>query len=156
MGYNLAIGEGYLAYDKSDNYLRVEVRSEHLDNAPAFGEPTDYTNQRWPSYTAWADFLRFTNLYEIILDKDNDLCLMPSHPGFAAISEEHKAVIDEAYEAFYIKYPNCKAGYSPKQTDFVEDPEWPRENTYAVRLEWLKFWIDWSLENCEIPTFYNS
>lgn len=152
MGYNLAIGNGYLAYDKEDNYLRVEVKSERLDNAPAYGEPTDYTNQRWPSYTAWSKFMEHVGLYDILWNKESELCLIPSHPGYAPISNEHKEAIDKAWVDFHNKYPNVEAGFAKDG----EEENWPEENGFAVRLEWLKFWVDWSLENCEIPTFYNS
>ena len=59
----------------------------------------------------------------------------------------------------YEKYPNCRAGYSTKINEkegFFEDIDWPAENNHAVRLEWLKYWVDWALENCECPVFYNS
>jgi len=53
MGYTLRIGE--LGDDG-------EVETVRHDDAPAFDEPTDYTNDRWPSYTAWWGFVRACGL----------------------------------------------------------------------------------------------
>lgn len=154
MGYTLTIGNAYLQYDKAERSLTVECRNETLDNAPAFGEPTDGTNSRWPSYTSWADFSRFVGLYGLFFDKNNPECeiLIDHHPGFVALSETHKEIIDEAYAAYYLKYPNAKPGFKPD--GFIGT--WPDENAHAARLEWLKFWVDWALVNCEMPIFYNS
>ena len=80
------------------------------------------------------------------------------HPGCIPLSEKHKEIVDKAYKDFYEKYPNAKAGYSQKQLEdsVGKDKDWPDENIWAARLEWLKFWIDWALENCDKPVFYNS
>lgn len=161
MGYTLIIGNATMDYDKEYCSLKITAEPIELENSPAYGEPTDGTNQRWPSYIAWKDFTRFVGLYDLFFDKDFngpncEICLIFEHPGHTVISQYHKQQIDEAYERFYKKYPNCKPGYSPLATDFKEDPNWPEENSYAVRLEWLKFWVDYALQNCEIPIFYNS
>jgi hypothetical protein len=89
-------------------------------------------------------------------DKENGL--IRNHPGCVPLTKEHKEIIDKTYKEFYEKYPNCKAGYSPKMDEAkgIYDNKWPKENSYAVRLEWLKYWIDWALENCKNPVFYNS
>ena len=57
MNYNLTIGEAVVVVDWDEFGIVVSAKKEHHDIAPAFGEPTDYSNQRWPSYTAWEDFL---------------------------------------------------------------------------------------------------
>lgn len=56
MGYNLTIGEAVLSWD--EDYVCVDAQDVTLPNAPAFGDPTDHTNSRWPSYSVWADFCR--------------------------------------------------------------------------------------------------
>lgn len=155
MGYNLTIGNACLEFQREDSYLTISAERVDLPNAPAFGEPTDNSNMRWPSYTSWGNVMREIGLYNL-MDKENENCLIPEHPGHCVLNAEIKKEIDIAYDAFYKKYPNCKAGYSPKSTDFYEDPDWPSENSTAVRLEWLKFWVDWALENCVIPIFHNS
>ena len=158
MGYTLRIGNAYMDFDKEYNYLKIDAEAKTLPNAPAFGEPTDNSNSRWPSYTAWHDFTKFAGLYDLFFNKEREdpECLLKEHPGYTVITKEHQKEINRLYKLFYIKYPNCKAGFSPNATDFADDPNWPIENSYAVRFEWLKFWIDWALENCEIPIFYNS
>jgi hypothetical protein len=158
MGYTLVIGELKTQVEKDglDSYISHEAEIKNINFAPAFGEPTDYENQRWPSYTSWHDSMRFVGLYDFMFNKENGL--IRSHPDCIPLTIEHKEIIDKAYKDFYSKYPNCKAGYSPKvkEDPFAEDYNWPKENGYATRLEWLKFWVDWSLENCENPVFYNS
>lgn len=158
MGYTLTIGEleTTITDDGLESCVWNQAKNVHLDNAPAFGEPTDYTSSRWPSYTAWANFARFVDLYDFFYDKSTGL--IRQHPGCVPLKKEHKEIIDEAYKKFYEKYPNAKAGFSPKEKEdmFFEDKDWPEENAYAVRLEWLKFWVDWALENCKNPVFENS
>lgn len=158
MGYTLKIGELKVSINGEgiDSYISNDVELVEHENDPAFREPTDYQNIRWPSYTAWADSMRFIGLYDFMFNKDNGI--LREHPGCFPLTKEHKEIIDKAHYDFYKKYPNCKAGYSPltKENEFFEDENWPKENNYAVRLEWLKYWVDWALANCKMPVFYNS
>lgn len=159
MGYTLIIGELKTFVEQDGLDSRIINRAEEVihKTAPAYGEPTDYSNSRWPSYSSWADAMRFVGLYDMMFDEETGL--MRNHPDCVPLVKEHKEIIDKAYKEFYEKYPNCKAGYSPKINEkegIYEDAEWPEENNYATRLEWLKYWVDWALENCKIPVFYNS
>lgn len=159
MGYTLTIGElkTTVKYHGLESYIQNYAEDVTDEKAPAFGEPTDHLNSRWPSYTAWHDAMRFVGLHEMMFNKENGL--IRNHPDCVPLVKEHKEIIDKAYLEFYKKYPGCKAGYSPKIKEkggIYEDPEWPQENGYAVRLEWLKYWVDWALENCKHPVFYNS
>lgn len=157
MGYTLIIGElkTEIQNEGLESYIYNTAEDAKHDEAPAFGEPTDHENNRWPSYTAWGNAMRFIDLYDLMFDKHTGL--IREHPGCVPLMKEHKEIIDKAYIAFYEKYPNAKAGYSPKVDIFDnEDPDWPEENSYAVRLEWLKYWVDWALKNCKHPVFYNS
>lgn len=150
MGFSLRIGELEITDEGKD------ARSERRDDAPAFGEPTDYTNNRWPSYTSWNNAMRFVGLEDLMRNKKTGL--LRNHPGCVELTQEHKKIIDQAYADFYKKYPNCKPGYSKRQLDDDQDDDanFPEENNWAVRLEWLKYWVDWALENCKQPVFYNS
>lgn len=165
MGFTLKIGEleivginnlkdPFSHNDTMDGHVQDVERSD----APAFGEPTDYTNTRWPSYTAWHNAVKFIGLEKLFNDKKTGL--LREHPGCFQITEKHKKIIDKAHKDFYKKYPKCKPGFSKKLKDdfdnFVDDKDWPQENSYAVRLEWLKYWVDWALKNCKHPVFYNS
>lgn len=159
MGYTLIIGElkSEVIEQGLESYIKNYAELHEEKNAPAFGEPTDYSNQRWPSYSSWHDSMMFVGLQDFMFNKEYGL--LYEHPGIRPIVKQHKEIIDQAYAEFYKKYPNCKAGYSPKLDEskgIYEDPEWPMENNYATRLEWLKFWVDWALENCKQPIFYNS
>lgn len=159
MGYSLTIGE--LKHEITDDKLETEIYSYAEDvtlpNSPSYGEPTDYTNSRWPSYTSWGMAMEFVGLNDFMYNKKTGL--LRDHPGCVPLVKEHKEIIDKAHIDFYKKYPNCKPGFSPKLNDrlgIYEDSEWPEENMWAVRLEWLKFWVDWSLENCKVPVFHNT
>lgn len=158
MGYTLAIGELVLSEvsPKSTDTIPFYVETVELDFAPAFGEPTDYTNRRLPSYSGWAEAMSFVGLHDFMFNQKTGL--IKEHFDFVQLTAQHKAIIDKAHQDFYIKYPNAKAGYSPKAKEdiqFYQDHDWPEENRYAVRLEWLKFWVDWALKNCEVPVFFN-
>ena len=158
MGYTLKIGELETATtdDGLESIVLNDAKDEHHENAPAFGDPTDHTNSRWPSYSGWADVCRLTGLSEFFFNKGTGL--IRQHPGCFPLKKEHKEIIDKAYDEFYKKYPNAKPGYSPRVDDIkvFEDNEWPEENAIAVRLEWLKYWVDWALINCKQPVFVNS
>jgi hypothetical protein len=159
MGYTLKIGELKTEiYDEGlESYIHMTAEPKDLPEAPAYGEPTDNSNSRWPSYTSWANAMRFVGLYDFMYNKETGL--IRNHPGCVPLVKEHKEIIDKAHAEFYQKYPNAKAGYSPKLDEAKgvwEDPEWPMENNMATRLEWLKFWVDWALVNCKQPVFYNS
>jgi hypothetical protein len=158
MGYTLRIGEleTTVEYEGLESYISNDAKSETHENAPAFGEPTDNSNSRWSAYLCWSNSMRFVGLYDFMFN--NETGLIRHHPDCVPLVKEHKEIIDKAYKEFYEKYPNCKAGYSLKtlQDFFYHDAEWPEENSYATRLEWLKYWVDWALENCKYPVFYNS
>lgn len=157
MGYTLKIGESIVNVDKEYNYVSIDVKLEQHDKAPAFGEPTDHQNQRWPSYSSWGDFCRFTGLYEMFFDKEDGL--INQHPGQMPLLPKHKEQIDEVLKKYKEKYPNAVAGYSPKidfSKNIFEDADWPEENNWLTRLEWLKYWVDWALENCKQPIFKNT
>jgi len=150
MGYNLSIGQliTTIEADGLDSYIRNDVEFQHNEGAPAFGDMGDGTNSRYPSYVIWADCMWFVGLYDFMFSKDNGL--IRDHPGCVLLTQEHKQMIDKAYTKFYAKYPNAKAGY-PKDGENA-----PEENSCAVRLEWLKYWVDWALVNCSKPVFVNS
>lgn len=120
MGFNLIIGEA------TADGEHAKIR--RLKNAPADGVPTDYTNQRWPSYTGWTDFYNTVGLKDLFERR-----ILRDHPGFVLLQQSDKDEIDRAYQSIKL---------------------FPAE--HQVRLEWLKFWVEWALTNCEKPIFYNS
>lgn len=162
MGYTLKIGEIFVRKELMDEddqktaYFHTGVISEEHKNAPAFGEPTDRQNSRWPSYTAWSNFCDFVGLEDLFYNKEYGI--LREHPGCVPLTQSHKEEIDKALENFKKKYPKAIPSYSTNVKNIMleEDPTWPEENNFMVRLVWLKYWVDWALENCENPAFYNS
>ena len=146
MGYTLIIGEPHVRVEEEYNFVTIEVKEVKIEDAPSFGEPTDCTNSRYPSYSVWSDFCRFVGLYDMFFDKGNGI--IAEHPGVFPVLPIHKEEIDKAMLQFKKKYPNAIAGFSEK-------PGAPEANGYLARLEWLKYWIDWSLINCKQPVFKN-
>lgn len=136
MGFNLIIGEKVTETD-DDGDTYVTVKTVRLDNAPADDVPTDYTNERWPSYIGWADFYEAVGLRHIFTWRYGDTFkskpLLEKHPGWVKLTTDHKSEIDRAYQAIKTFIPE-----------------------HQVRLEWLKFWVDWALDNCTCPIFKNS
>jgi hypothetical protein len=160
MGYNLTIGEACVDYNVDDSWfeqdyndysIRVEARSEKHDAAPAFGEPTDHTNQRWPSYTAWHNFCKFTNLYDLFYD-DNERTLRGGHPGVMPVTKHMLFRVKKAKMQLKGKYPNLRAEYDVPDISEEED----MANGALCRLLWLEYWFEWALENCEQPVLTNS
>lgn len=150
------IGEASIQLDQEYCTASIQVEPQYHENAPAFNEPTDHTNSRWPSYTSWADSLRFAGLYDLFFNEENGL--MREHPGVFPLSVDHEKQIFVAIGKLKQKYPNAKAGYSPNINEskgVFEDPDWPVFNNYLVRLEWLLYWVSWALENCKNPVIYN-
>lgn len=102
------------------------------DDAPATGDPTDYTNSRWPSYTGWADFCDAYGLRQLILGK-----LMHEHPGYHALTREDLKTIRAA------------AKNEPQGRDTAAEYN-------RARMKWLLYWVKWALSNCKQPAIYNS
>lgn len=86
MGFNITIGELERPKVRDGYYSAKKVR---LENAPADGVPTDYTNQRWPSYTAWGDFCEAIDINERLMIND--------HPGFMPVNFILQQAVDKAY-----------------------------------------------------------
>ena len=139
MGYSLAIGELTSIIDDDNGEERPYVECVKHDDAPAFDEPTDYTNQRWPSYTSWADFAEGVGLSDLLLDT-----LIPEHPGIAPILPEHLDMVKRATLKMKQRFKGIGAADG-------SDEGW-----WLMRLVWLEYWMKWALENCKQPTFYNS
>jgi len=127
MGYTIKIGEATIV--DFEGYISAGVKDEHHDCAPADGSPTDFTNHRWPSYTAWGDFARAAGLYDLFFDAEEGL--MREHPGRYKIEQKH---VDAILAAKLESSDTLNAG----------------------RLAWLQYWAKWALENCKVPTLYNS
>ncbi len=161
MGYNLSIGEAEIEYDiyeddHRESLVRVGVKSERHDDAPAFGEPTDYTNARWPSYTQWHEFCKLTQLKDVFY-QGNDFC--GGHPGVFPITKNFQHLLHLALKAHKMRYPKTVASYE-RESEITENGSYTENDFMAdgcmCRLEWLIYWTDWALENCDKPVFCNT
>jgi hypothetical protein len=147
MGYTIKIGQANLEPQDPDDYdgqlvARYSVELVRHENAPASGDPTDYENQRWPSYSGWSDFAHEVGLYEIFYDRDRGL--LREHPGCFKLEEAHHIEVESA-----IRIRRASNGrFQPTITD-SQDYE-------MQRLLWLEYWIRWALDNCDLPAMENS
>lgn len=145
MGYTLKIGEGIVdSYEGIDGdingYCYIGVETVKHKDAPAYGEPTDYTNERWPSYSNWADFCDMTGLDDVFYDENN---FRGGHPGAFLITKKMQVRINNQI-ILWTSQPE-------EDIEIIEGEDWT-----LVRLKWLKYWVDWSLENCKTPVMVNS
>lgn len=147
MSYNLIIGEAIIeSYAEAglEAVCYITAESERHANAPAFEEFTDYTNERWSSYTAWYNFCESVGLTHVMYNSSGNM--RGNHPGAFPINKEFKQEIDAAMERLVSKYPKARATYDTG-TD---------EDGAMCHLTWLQYWTNWALENCESPVFVNS
>ena len=153
MGYTLKIGNAVIAtYDDS---ISIEVESVENNDAPAFGEPTDHTNSRWPSYSSWGNFCEALDLEEVMFGDDNYFYvgdeqytpLIDEHPGHTRIMEVHYTFVESKVKEYKEKNPDNFAKY---------DENDPLADGNLCRAEWLLYWMRWALDNCEAPVFTNS
>lgn len=143
MGYTLIIGEAKLAYDEEQ--VCVTADAIHDPAAPAYGEPTDHTSARWPSYTAWGYFARALGLWPMFALGEKG-SLIPDHPGAAPITAAHVETIREAIAAYRAKHPNARPTFEGE----IE------ENGHLARAEWLLWWCEYAVKNLKQPVFVNS
>lgn len=170
MGYTLRIGELKVSYENDEDEPRIDLKAmpARHDDAPAFGEPTDYENQRWPSYTAWAEFARDFGLYELFFGQSvgsrdivRDDALLRQHPGCVPLTERHRREINAALEAWKRRYPDATPTFGRPPPEGAhplmwEDPDNPEENGKMTRIVWLAYWVNWALDNCTRPVFENT
>lgn len=150
MGYSLTLGEATLLWNEEE--CRVGALPVSLPKAPAFGEPTDNSNSRWPSYASWSDFSEQLGISDLFA-KNGEIrhhgkwmfSLMPCHPGVAPVTSTHVEYVQEKLSEYRSKYPDITAGFDGD----------PRSGVLA-RGEWLLFWLEWAVKNCDKPVFVNT
>lgn len=145
MGYTLKIGQAITYTDPETDIESIDCERVFLAEAPAFGEITDHTNVRMPSYSTWEDFANEVGLYSFFFD--NELGLLNGSNGVHPLTSADKAVIDTACADYVEKHPSV---FSVKDESSLTE-----EDFHFERLRWLKFWTDWALENCDTPVFFN-
>lgn len=172
MGYNIAIGEAVFDGCKEDAYLTVWAKTENHDAAPVFpNDPiTGNSNNRSPSYTAWADFCRKTGLYGMFFGingrrdpymRPDENChrgepIMAHHPGYAAINAEDALAVRQALDRHVSKYGELTPGFRDWMENDTDAPLNANECAERARLIWLDYWVDWAVKNCTHPVIANS
>lgn len=178
MGYKLKIGEAQIRF--SEDYVKIDCAIVEHENAPAYGEPTDRENQRWPSYTNWAQAMSLLGMTDVMFNERNGgkgsfewngierQPLIAEHPGAMPITKEHVEYVENALSIYKQKYPDHIAQYPPpkigakpifegsneyRSEDLSDDPIY---DSNLCRGEWLAYWLRWALENCKHPVFVNS
>lgn len=71
---------------------------------------------------------------------------MREHPFACPINKKHKEEIDKSFI-----WLEKKIKFSELNKEAIENLE-----NQMRRLNWLKYWVDWSLENCVNPIIKNS
>lgn len=148
MGYSLKIGELKVETEidicglDSGVYTYLTVENESHPNAPAFGEPTDNTNERWPSYSSWSNFCETAGLTDLFYPDGRNI--RGGHPGAFPIEDEFMTQLYQRYMDFKEKYPDAETNFETE------------ENGALCRLEWLMYWCNWAHKNCKQPVFTNS
>jgi hypothetical protein len=161
MGYTFRIGNLIETIEEDDDepYTSYDVDSIVLYDAPEFpnDELTGKSNGRSPSYSAWSDFCRKSDITHIFYDERGHL--LGGHPGYVDITSDMVNTIEEKLQK-YKKIATLPPGFEgfPAFNPISGDWETPDEGKYdhiLARLIWLEFWTKWALENCEHPAIVN-
>jgi len=157
MGYTITIGELQIEKEPEDGLdcccIGFSAKGEHHDNAPAFGEPTDFENSRLPSYSSWSNALRSAGLYGLFFCEGH---LIGGHPGIRLITKEFIDEFDLRKKEFEDKHPGVIATYGKVTSLFEVDEDNPECNSTYCRVIWLDYWLKWAFENCETPVINNT
>ena len=147
MGYSITIGElridTYPENGVDDECIGFSAKGVAIEGSPAYGEPTDGTNQRWPSYTSWFNAIEGAGLEDVFFYNGH---LIGGHPGVRLVTKELLERISKAKADLESAHPSIKATMQP-YTDI--------NGTYC-RIIWLEYWCKWALENCKFPVIANS
>lgn len=168
MGYNIYIGkkifdekffnknlkeyinDGYSQDDAKERayIFSLSVKDEYLENAPAFGEPTDYTNSRLPGYQTWHNFVNASGIFNLFYGKHG---AFKNHPGEFLITYEWLEQLNKKYKRFKMQYKGCISSFEDNAVNsdkkiYVEDG-YMTVNHVLCRFEWLVFWCNYAFNN---------
>jgi hypothetical protein len=139
-----------------------EVGQTNIDEAPAFPNDAPWSlhgNQRSPGYGVWADFAKEVGLAHLFNHdhRDEDGHLLRQHPGIAPLYPYHVEEIRKARDSYRLEHPEATPRFcasQPNSFDAIDEPH-SGENAQLARLEWLLWWCEWAVKNCEHPAFMN-
>lgn len=144
MGYTITIGELRVDADPSvgtdEDGIWMTADGVTNEDAPAFGEPTDHSNSRWPSYSAWADTMRDVGLYEHFFYGGT---LLGGHPGVRLVTPALVSVVSTALDTYRYSHDESPAFGT-------------NVGANLCRLIWLDYWMRWAISNCKVPVIANS
>ncbi len=158
MGYSIVIGELEVEKHEDDGVdtscISFTARGEHHKEAPAFGEPTDYGNSRWPSYGVWRNVLSDAGMEDLFFCDGH---LIGGHPGIRLITKDLYKEFSKRKQKFERLHPGVRATYGNVENPLIDrDQDNPSCNSTYCRIVWLDYWMDWALKNCETPVIANS
>lgn len=155
MGYTITIGNAKPVHYRDGESLLARWAVEIVchDMAPAVpNQPSDRMNLRMPSYQAWAEFCRETNIDGFFYDDNGDV--RGGYPGTRILTQTDLALVRQA-RAAWEQQPSKRPGfYSQESCGGVVvrlHPESDRDDANLARLKWLEYWIDWAIHHCETP-----
>jgi hypothetical protein len=170
MGYDIYIGNGEMEpveqYDDEEVYktpyarvingktiyYRVVVKDTTQPEAPTFpNEWHAHTNNCHPSYCGWSDFCRRAGLIDLFFDDKQGL--MRKHPGFQTLHIDHAATIQNALNEWKARHPDSVPGF--EEFTLGSDAPTVGYDWVLARLEWLNWWVQWSLKHCENAGIFN-
>lgn len=166
MGYTITIGNAVLK-DYSDDpdgwdgqyVARFDVAKVTHPDAPTFphDEMTGQSNERSPSYTAWADTMRAANLGGVFHPEGTEsdarnFYAFAQHPGCQVITPGMLAQVSAAVVRWRETH-DLPPGFMGWDWN---EPEPTTHDATLARLLWLEWWMDWALKNCERPAIANS
>ena len=155
MSYNLRIGNGVKISedqirkeyeldeeDEISEFMQWKVADVYLHEAPSFPDDqlSSHVNTRYPSYSGWESFTKALRIDATMQE------LMPRHPGVVRIKSEHLNAVIKARKYFQKLHPNIEPGFKDNDAS----------SGHLARILWLEWWMNWALENCDNPMFYNS
>ena len=147
MGYLITIGELHVGKNPGDGIdcscIFFSAKAVSHESAPAFVEPTDFTNSRLISYSAWSNFLEYAGLYDAFFFNGR---LIGGHPGVRLVTKDLLELIQESKSRMEQS--------NPPPVAIMEN--YTEKNGYYCRIIWLEYWCKWALENCETPVIANS
>ncbi len=162
MGYTITIGNAVPVHSKDDGelYASWNVDGEAHEGAPVFPNDTmtGNSNQRHPSYSAWTDSMRALGLHDLFFAEWEGL--FRPHPGCKMLTPEIAQIITDAVAA-YRSTATKPAGCGGFPVFDKERETWvaPDDGVYddvLMRGEWLAYWVNWAVANCETPAIQNT
>lgn len=143
MGYNFTIGNAYIS--KCDESISIEARAIRESSAPSAGTRILSVSSVSVGYGEWDSFCRNTRTTKLFY-------------GDGYVNGRLEWATDFHREEPYLYRHPGAALIIPADLDFIRQSMRGlniSESEYSY-LQWLEFWMDYALTNCEHPVFVNS